>query len=479
VIRRIAGPHDLEFLLSDALPGVIVSEQASAHADSATEKVTEVLCAFIATTQFSDLPASVVEQAQRGLLDWIGCALAGSRDAALEPTIRVMFRQGGRPEATVLGRNKKLGLLNAALINGQMGNVIDYDDTYNVDTTMIHTSSPVLPGLLGLAESRKLSGKDLLNAYVLGFEAGARVGHSAPLHLEGGWHLMGTLGTIAAGAAAGKLIGLSSSELVHAVAISATQAAGMSQNRGTLCKSFHAGRAAMSGVLSALLAAEGFDSATDIIEGKYGFCRTYSAVAKPEVVVQGLGEKWAILKNTYKPYACAVVLHPAIDGILSLRESCPVAPEEVQKITLKVHPHVTKINAYPDPATGLQAKINVSHCVALAFIDGACGATQFEPGRTGDPKVIALRRKVELIADPSLSMHGASVELVLRDGIREVFIEQASGTLENPMTDAALERKFLLNAAPTIGDRRAQQVVEMVRSLSEVSDASKLTRLLA
>src|SRR5215469_1830165 len=243
--------------------------------------LTKTLCGHLATARFSDLSPAAQRQAQRGVLDWVGCALAGSRHKTVDTLLAVLQEAGGRGQATVLGRSLKLGRLDAPLANGQMGHVLDFDDTH-MGGVVLHTSSPVLAALFALAERARVSGADLMLAYAVGFEAGIRAGWSAPGHHKGGWHLTGTLGSIAAGVAGGKLIGLDAQRLTHAMGIAATQAGRMQQNRGTMCKSFHAGKAAANGVIAALLAERGFDSTQEIIEGRKGFSRIYSDVAAPE-----------------------------------------------------------------------------------------------------------------------------------------------------------------------------------------------------
>src|ERR1700674_5537081 len=272
--------------------------------------LTKTLCAHLAAVQPADLSPAARHAARRGVLDWIGCALAASRHPTITTLIDVLQETGGRPQATVLGRKLRLGLLDAPLANGQMGHLLDFDDTH-MGGVVLHTSSPVLAALLALAERAQarapVSGADLMLAYAVGFEAGVRSGRTAPGHHKGGWHLTGTLGSIAAGVAAGKLLGLDGQRLTYAMGIAATQAGGMQQNRGTSCKSFHAGKAAANGVLAALLAERGFDSTQEIIEGRKGFARIYSDVAAPEQLTAGLGHGfengWVIETNGHKAYA--------------------------------------------------------------------------------------------------------------------------------------------------------------------------------
>ena len=327
--------------------------------DIQAETLTKTLCGYLAAAQFDDLSAAAKHEARRGVLDWIGCALAGSGHKTITTLLAVLQEISGRPQATVFGRKLRLGLTDAPLANGQMGHVLDYDDTH-MGGVVLHTSSPVLAALFALAERAPVSGADFMLAYATGFEAGVRSGRTAPGHHKGGWHLTGTLGTIAAGAACGKLLKLDRQRLTYTLGIAATQAAGMQQNRGTMGKSFHAGKAASNGVLAALLAERGFDSTQEIIEGKKGFARIYSDVAAPEQLTAGLGQGfengWMIETNGHKPYACGVVLHPLIDAVIALRNREAIDPAAVSEIALRVNPLVLSITGVVEPSTGLQSK---------------------------------------------------------------------------------------------------------------------------
>jgi 2-methylcitrate dehydratase PrpD len=440
--------------------------------------LTKTLCARLAAARFADLSAAAVHQGRRGVLDWIGCALAGSSHRTVGKLIDVLQAAGGRAQATVLGRNLKLGLLDAPLANGQMGHVLDFDDTH-MGGVVLHASSPVLAALFALAERASVSGADLMLAYAVGFEAGVRAGWSAPGHHKGGWHLTGTLGSIAAAVAGGRLIGLDPQRLTYAMGIGATQAAGMQQNRGTMCKSFHAGKAAANGVLAALLAERGFDSTQEIIEGRKGFSRIYSDVAAPQMLNADLDRGWLIEANGHKPYACGVVLHPLIDAVITLRNRERIDPAAVRAISLKVHPFVLAITDVVDPASGLQSKFSTLHSAAVALVDGAAGIAQYSDARARDPLVAALRAKVKAVADESLGKDEAYAAILVGDRLHEVHVPHASGTAANPMSDAAIEAKFLANATPVIGAQRARTVCDRVWSLEREPDMRALIALLA
>ena len=440
--------------------------------------LTKTLCARLAAARFDDLTPAAVREARRGVLDWIGCALAGSSHPTVATLVSVLQETSGSGRATVLGRGLKLGLLDAPLANGQMGHVLDFDDTH-MGGVVLHASSPVLAALFALAERTPVGGADLMLAYAVGFEAGVRTGWSAPGHHKGGWHLTGTLGTIAAGVAGGKLLKLDRQRLTYAMGIAATQAAGMQQNRGTMCKSFHAGKSAANGVLAALLAERGFDSTQEVIEGRKGFARVYSDVAAPEALNAHLDQGWLIETNGHKPYACGVVLHPLIDAMIAIRKRDHLDPANVSEIRLRVHPFVLSITDVVDPATGLQSKFSTLHSAAVALVDGAAGIAQYSDAKARDPMVAALRRKVKAVADEKLGKDEAHAEIVADGKRHTVHIPHASGTAENPMSDAAIEAKFLANAAPVIGAERAGRVRDLVWSLEKLADMRELIALLA
>lgn len=219
--------------------------------------LTTSIAKFLAGIRYEDLSAEAVHEAERAVLDWLGCALAGSTHPTVKILLSTMSAMGSAPAVTLIGQHgRKLGLQDAPIINGQMGYVLDFDDTH-LGGVILHTSTATLPALLAIGERQRSSGRDIIVALAAGFEAGIRAGQAAPRHHRGGWHLTGTLGTIAAGAASGRLVGLDAQQMTYALGIACTQAAGLQQNRGTDCKSLHAGKSAYHGVLSAMLAKGG------------------------------------------------------------------------------------------------------------------------------------------------------------------------------------------------------------------------------
>ncbi len=460
-----------------------MTSQAATKADYGAAplglNVTRDLAAFIARFRYEDLPEAAVHEARRSVLDWLGSTLAGARHPTLDRLLPVLQELSGTPQATVFGRGMKLGLVEAALANGQAGHVLDYDDTH-MGGVVLHASSPILAAVLALADRGGVDGRALVCALVAGFEGGVRVGQSAPHHHDGGWHLTGTLGSFAAATACGKLLGLDAKQMLHAIGIAGAQASGMQQHRGTMCKSLHAGKAASNGLLAALLAQQGFDSSEETVEGKRGFARIYSRTATPEVVLDQLGKRWEITRNGHKPYACGVVLHPVLDAMVELGEKRPLKPDEIAKIEVRANEIAVRITGLGDPSTGLQSKFSIYHAAAVAYLDRAAAIAQFTNERAAAPDVLALRDKIEVTVDASLAKDEARGALVPVSGARiEAHIPHASGTVDNPMSDRAIEAKFFANAEPVIGAARARQIAAYAWKLEALNDARALTKLCA
>ena len=441
--------------------------------------ITEKLAGYLADLQFEDLPGDVVHECRRGILDWLGCALAGSEHATLDTLTGVLGTISPNGGSTVIRRKMKLGLLEAAIANGQMGHVLDYDDTH-LGGGGVHTSGPVMASILPLGESRRVSGKDFMVAYVAGFEAATRTGCGMPNHHDGGWHLTGTIGTVGAGAGCGRLLGLTGTQMVHAFGIAATQSAGMQQNRGTMCKSFHPGKAASNGILAATLAEGGFDSTGEILEGKKGFCRIYSVVTDEAAILAKLGESFAVTSNGYKPYACGVVLHPIIDSAIALGQESAIAPSDVARLEITANIKAVTITGVSDPKSGLKSKFSIGHASAVSFIDGNAGRPQFSNERALAQDVVVLREKVSVTVDENFRIDQAAAMVMGKDGTRmEHKTEHATGMVDNPMSDAQIETKFFDNAEPSVGAEKAKEIREMVWGLENVLDIGALVRLCA
>jgi 2-methylcitrate dehydratase PrpD len=434
------------------------------------------LAGLIANTRYEELSPYTIHMVKRGLLDWLGCAISGSDHDQVKTLINVLRKTNGSGNCPVIGTTFQLGSVDAALVNAQMGHVHDFDDTHD-GAVFIHLSSPLLSALLSISNQIKTKGIDFILAYVIGFEIAVRLGRSAPGHHRRGWHPTGTLGSIGAAAACAKLLKLNARQTLDAMGIAISQCSGLQQNRGTACKSFHSGKAASNGVLAAALAMEGFDSSLEIIEGAKGFLATYSDVSEPTALIVNFGKTWEVDCNGFKPYACGLVLHPVIDGVLSLRSHVENPDTDVDRIDLRVNPYVLSITGDPAPPNGLRSKFSVHHSVAVALIDGMAGLAQYETAKVLSPNVMALRTKVYAIADDSIKVDQAEVSITVRGVLHKIFINHATGTSKNPMDDKKIEEKFIENVAIKFGELRCKKIINQIWNLDILDDTQKILRI--
>jgi 2-methylcitrate dehydratase PrpD len=438
-------------------------------------EVTKILARYLVNSRWEDIPQRVRHEASRALLNWLGCAVGSSRHETVERALAAVQPFCGAPQAAVLGRSDRVDILHAALINGISSHVLDFDDTH---ARAIHPSAPVLPALLAFSEWRAVTGAQVVHAFVLGVEAEERVGLSVfPEHYEAGWHITGTAGVFGAAAAAGKLLGLGEQQMTWALGIAATQSAGLQEMFGSDCKSLHPGRAAQNGLTAALLAAKGFTSSERAIEAPRGFARVLSTKFDPEVVTAGLGTRYELLSNMYKPYACGLVVHAAIDGCIELSREHGLTPESVEAVELTVSPLVLKLTGKTAPQTGLEGKFSVYHAVAAAIVHGAAGEAQFSEACVRDPRVIALRNRVSTREDPAIGRTEARVTIRTRDGRRlDRHVEHALGTLARPMSDTDLEAKFRSLAAEVLPPARVEEIIQLCWRITTLTDAGVLAR---
>jgi 2-methylcitrate dehydratase PrpD len=437
------------------------------------------LSTFIAGLQPEHVPDDVMHGAKRCLVDWLGVTLAGSTEPSVESLHAVAGYLGAGRTATVLGRDWETGMLPAVLTNGFSAHVLDYDDTYNPGRTTVHGSAPVWPVVVGLGEQETVTGSEALAAFVAGFETEIRVALAAgPAHYEAGWHVTGTVGHFGAAAAAASLLGLDPDAVANALGAAGTQAAGLKGVYGSMGKALHPGKAAMDGLLAALLAREGFTASTSILEHERGFLHVLSPSPDPGLVTKRLGDEWMLPSNGFKPYACGSLTHPTIEAIITLRERHAVDPRKIASIEATVNDYVSWVTGRREPSTGLEGKFSIFHCAAVAALDGVARIRQFDDARVRAPDVAEMRRRVSITVDDSLPKDAASVDVVLRDGGRlSCTITHNKGTPGKPLSDDELEEKFLDLATPRIGHETAREVAQMCWALEECRDVGKIARL--
>jgi 2-methylcitrate dehydratase PrpD len=439
-------------------------------ADLNAPPITQVLAKFVSSHPSRGWSDAVEHEAHRTFMNWVGCAVGASRHESAEAALGAVRMLQPAPQSSILGRAEKVDMASAALVNGITSHTFDFDDTHL--KTIIHPAGPVASALLALAEVTGATGRQLVDALVLGIDVECRMGNAIyPEHYDRGWHITGTTGTLGAAAGCARLLGLDPQGTAWALGIAASQPIGMREQFGTMTKPFHPGAAARAGLTSALLAKNGFTASPKALEAARGYAQVVSTKYDWSELTDELGERFEISFNTYKPFACGIVIHPTIDAATQLRAQ-GVKPGDVERVELKVHPLVLELTGKKEPQDGLQGKFSVYHGFAAGLVFGRAGEGEYEDEIVRRDDMVALRRRVVAIVDEKIDAASADVTAVLKDGTRRhVFVEHAIGSLERPMTDADLERKFHSLADAVIGDKKVNTLIEACWKIGEAGDA--------
>jgi 2-methylcitrate dehydratase PrpD len=442
--------------------------------------LTEFLACRVAELRYEEIPEPARMVARQCLLDYFGVALAGAE----EPLVRLLrdelVEAGGAEQAAVVGHRARLPILAAALVNGAAAHALDYDD---VNVAMPgHPSVAILPGLLALGELRRSSGRELLTAFVAGYETACRIGAALqPGHYDLGFHATGTVGSFGAAAACARLVGLDAAATAAALGIAGTQAAGLKSQFGTMCKPFHAGKAAQNGLLAARLAARGFTSRGDILECEQGFAATHGPQFSLPAALATPTNGFHILANLFKYHAACYFTHAPIECARTLCREYRLDPTAIERAILRIDGSTDRVCNIADPKDGLESKFSLRQTVAMAVagIDTASlGAYSAETAN--DPALVGLRARLEIDFQMGWPQTTAEIEVALVDG-RRLAARHDSGM---PAADIAaqgrrLTAKFATLAEPVLGAPRARELLRMIEALDELEDLGRLAQLAA
>jgi 2-methylcitrate dehydratase PrpD len=408
------------------------------------------LANFAANLRFDDIPLPVIRRAEDLFLDWFGSALAGKGARpveSIESFAQAMGREGGMSE--VLISRRRTSPLFAAMVNAASSHFAEQDDVHN--GSVFHPGTVVFPTVLAIAQTLGSSGRDFLAAAVAGYETGIRVGEFLGRSHYKVFHTTGTAGTIAAAAAAGNLLGLSTEQMLNAFGSAGTQAGGLWEflRDGADSKQLHTAKAAADGLLSAYLAQHGFTGAKRIFDGEQGMAAGMSSDADPAKLTDRLGERWAVLETSYKVHACCRHTHPAADALLQLVSENQLDIESIARVTAYVHQGaIDVLGAVHIPGTVHQAKFSMGTVLGLIARFRRAGLKEFEEHFT-DPRVATFREKVTMALDPEVDgayparwIGKVTVETV--DGrVLHGRVDEPRGDPGNTLTRAELEEKAL------------------------------------
>ncbi len=443
---------------------------------------TRRLANYVVDARPGDLPDAVRREAPRAFVNWLGCALGGSPDISVTTALAALKPLFGSPQATVIGRRMRLDMAHATFFNCLSSSSQAYDDTHLA--TIAHPTGVTAAGIFALAEGRgiRVSGADFLHALVLGIEVQCRMSRmlvEPPAKSAVGMFMTGFTGAMGTAAAVGKLMGLDEQHMMWALAIAATQGAGFRETHGSMSVGFVRAHASRCGLVAALLAEQGFTASDCSLEAPRGFA-AYATNANLDIVTRGLGSHYETLGVAYKPYACAIVVHPAIDVAREFITAVAGRSEAVKSIELLVHPLAVELSGKTAPINANYARISASHWVAATVLKGTqslrklAGLDGSSDGYVDDAAVVALRGKVMLIGDASLGRDEARGTLTFIDGrVIEAHVKHCRGSLARPMTDEELSEKFMPQALMVLTPAAAQAALEQSWQMYEMPDVGE------
>ncbi|UOM35007.1 MmgE/PrpD family protein [Acuticoccus sp. I52.16.1] len=433
------------------------------------------LARFAAELTIDAIPEAVRHEARRSLVNVFATMLAGCREGAIDITLGVMRETAGAPTAGIVGRPERTDAATAAFINAMAANIFDFDDTH--EATIIHPAAIPAAGLFAEAETRGHSGARLLTAFVAGGEVECRLGNAvSPSHYARGWHITSTCGVFGAAAGVGSLLGLSPERMRHAFSAAAVQSSGLVEMLGTMAKSIGVGGAARGGMMAARLAGQGLTGPRHPLTGPRGYLGVVADPPHPEALTDGLGSRWEIARNAFKPYPTGVVLNPVLDAILALGAE-GLRLDEIAAITLTGHPLLRERTDRADVATGREGQVSAHHAIAIALLEGRAGLGEFTDAAAART-LAAGRPPISFHDDPAREIASAGIVVRLADGTelrREVTA--ARGSAVNPLSDAALEDKLADCAryGGYRGDVRA--LADALWTIDEAPDVGAIMRL--
>jgi 2-methylcitrate dehydratase PrpD len=436
----------------------------------------EALGGFVAGSQASDLPAHVLHEAKRSLLNFFATTIGAADDPAVVTAVKVLLAASGPPVASLIGRSECMDGFSAAFVNAIGANLLDYDDTH--PETIIHPTAPVAPAVLAVAEQRGSSGLEVLHAVALGGEVECRLGRAvSPGHYARGWHITATCGVFGAAGAAARLLGLDAAQTAHALGIAASQAGGIVENLPTGAKNVGVGNAARNGLFAATMAAHGYTAAPMAIEGPRGWMRASGDAPDVATVLEGLGSCWEIARNTFKPYPCGIVLHSVIDACLALRAELALAAEQIASVVVSGHSLLLERADRP-VANARDARVSIHHSVAVSLLYGAAGVREFSDEIVADARVAALREKVRAEVDATMPVGAARVVVrTSADLERSTTVVNPRGSIGQPMTDGEIADKLRGLVAGRLPSSKTERLITAVWALDEARDVHELMAL--
>lgn len=438
-----------------------------------TRSLSAEFCARILDSAANPLPVRAADAARRSLFNVLGTAVGAARSTAVETVLATASEQRTEGTVTVPGRVERLDAHWGTLLAGIAAHLDDFDDTHLA--TVIHPGAAILATLIGLEPEVAANGARFLAAFALGCEAQLRIGNAiSPSHYDRGWHITGTCGVFGATVAASLLLDLDAAGMERALSLASVMVLGHREGFGSMTKSFHPGKAAVNGILSARLAAAGLSGNSDPL-GPDGVLGVIADTVDGSALRNGSWEKnWELELNTFKPYPCGIVSHPVIDAAIVASAQIG-SPEAITAVSITCNPLVPELMGRRQPADGLQARFSSYHTAAAGLLDGEVGLMQFRDDRVSADEAARLRDRITLLPDSSCARDAATIRVERQDAEPVVArVPHARGSLARPLTDSELLSKVDRLVTPVLGDMATTAIRRAVDALPDVPDLSAL-----
>jgi 2-methylcitrate dehydratase PrpD len=463
---------------------------------AAIKGATAAVTKFIVDARLSAMPADVVAQGKRCLIDGLGVVLAGStmRGSAI---IREYARSAGeKKEATAVGADGFMtSAAQAALINAGSGHAMDYDDT-QLSTTpdrtfglLTHPTVPVLAASLALAERQSASGAAFLEAFLVGFEVECKIAEAIdPNHYERGFHSTGTIGTFGAAAAAAKLLNLTAPAVGHMLAIASSMSSGIRVNFGSMTKPLHAARAAQNGIVAAELALRGFTGGDNGLDGEWGYFQVFGGGADLDRIIPVLGKPYAIVSPgvSIKPYPCGSLSHPTLDAMLKAVTEHDLKEDQIKAVRVRAGHNILDPLRYTLAKNELEAKFSLPFLMSSIILRRKAGVREFTDEFVASAPVQRMMARVAGVFDPKIDAMGydkirSVVEIDLADGrtLVEPSDDRYRGGPDKPFTREELHAKFVDCAQLTLAPGRIQRALMQIETVDSLKDITELVKTLS
>jgi len=445
------------------------------------KNITRELARFAVNARFDALPREVQHEGVRAFVNYVGCAAGGANEPVCLKMIDTISEFNGKSDCVVIGSRIKLDALNAALLNSLSSAALAFNDTHYA--TVTHPTSPVGAALVSMAMRRKISGKQLIEALVLGNELCCRIGNilcTPPAQCAVGLSTTGLLGCIGAAIAAGKVMDFNEDQMTTAIGIAANQSAGIREAHASMSSWFTPGNAGRSGLWAAFLAERGYTCPDTMIEGVKGFAVSFASNPQMDAALAGLGQQWELLELAYKPYPCGVVIHPVIDACLDITAKNKFDARDIERVEVTVNPLCIQLCNRPAPKIRAQAMVSFPHWTATTLMHKEAGLPQVSEAMVHDADIAALRAKVVAHADEKTGREAARVKVMMKDGRTfEAHCKHALSTPQNPMTDKHIADKTRLQMEIVFGKEKAQRAADASWQIADLADVRPYIESLA